>query len=463
MNFSHHFHVFLPIAERVRDVGGRLLFVGGAVRDILLNLETKDFDAEVFGIEENVLLPVLESFGKVELVGKAFSVYKLQHLNLDVSLPRRDVKTAPGHRGFRVEVAPFISFHDAASRRDLTINSMGYDPLTGEILDPFGGRDDIRHKKLRPTDKGRFGEDPLRALRAAVFAARFEMEADDSLRDVMKGQDLSELPGERLREEFVKLFMKSMRPSLCFRLLDEVGLLRFFPEILALKGVPQNTYWHPEGDVWTHTMMVVDYGAQHPPVGHDKRFMLMLAALCHDFGKPLTTTIEEEGAIRAKGHEEAGVAPTETFLRRLKIPRRLEKQIKLLVRHHLKPVQYASPDTPQERFLFLSRELQKEGLTLKDLAWLARVDGMGRTTSFALEGLCPDVDAFSNRADALSADDPLTIADVLTGEDLIEVGYAPGPSMGALLERARHLQYAQNIKSKAKLIQALLKEKRQNG
>lgn len=458
MKSFDHFQIFLPLAQKVRDAGGRFLFVGGAVRDLFLNLETKDFDAEVFGLEEADLLKILSHFGKVEMVGKAFSVYKLQSLHLDVSLPRRDTKQSVGHRGFSVEVDPFISFPEAASRRDLTINSIGYDPLTGEFFDPFEGQKDIQNKVLRPTDPLRFGEDPLRAMRAAVFAARFEMTASPSLCDVMAHQDLSELPGERLKEEFSKLLTQSQRPSLGFKLLDEVGLLRFFPEIKALQGVPQNTYWHPEGDVWTHTMMVIDYAAQHPLQGGDS-FMLMLAALCHDFGKPLTTTIEPSGAIRAKGHEEKGVPPTGDFLARLRVSRTLEKQIKLLVKHHLKPVQYAPSETPRENFLFLSRDLKKEGLSLQELAWLARADGMGRATSFAKEGICPDVDAFLTRVEALDADNPAVIADILTGEDLLTKGYAPGPHLGDLLDKARLFQYREGISTKEALIEALFKNK----
>jgi tRNA nucleotidyltransferase (CCA-adding enzyme) len=455
MTLFRHLDPFLPLAEAVRAAGGRLVFVGGCVRDAFLGVPTKDSDAEVFGLTEPMLLPILSQFDHVEMVGKAFSVYKLQGLHLDVSLPRRDIKQGPGHRGFLVEADPFISFEEAASRRDLTINSLGYDPLSGDVLDPFHGQLDIKDKILRPTNPARFGEDPLRALRAAVFAARFEMEPHKSLLPLMAQQNLGELPGERLRDEIEKLFAKSQAPSRCFKLLDRTGLLKFFPEIAALKGVPQHTYWHPEGDVWTHTMMVVDYAAKNPRRGGD-HVMLMLAALCHDFGKPLTTTVEPDGAIRAKDHEEKGIIPTGVFLKRLTLSNRLQQQIKVLVRHHLKPVHYAKPETPRENFLLLARELHEHDLTMADLAWLARADGMGRTTKFALAGECPDVDAFWARTVALGADNPSVIADVLTGKDLLERGYKEGPSLGRLLEKARHLQYAKGLTTKDDVLKTLV-------
>ena len=259
------------IAAAVRNAGGRAVVVGGWVRDHLLGIRSKDVDVEVFGLDAARLESLLGGFGKVHAVGRAFGVFRVGDVDVDFSLPRRDSKRGPGHRGFDVAPDPSLDFAEAARRRDLTVNSIGIDPLTGEVLDPHGGRGDLERRVLRATDPARFPEDPLRGLRVAQLAARLEMAPDGELIALCRGLDLAELSGERVFEEFRKLLLRAARPSLGFKVLEDTGLLRFFPELDALRGVPQDPEWHPEGDVWVHTLMVLDVAASLRGAGGEYR------------------------------------------------------------------------------------------------------------------------------------------------------------------------------------------------
>ncbi len=250
------------IAKSVRDAGGRALVVGGWVRDHLLGLRSKDVDIEVFGLGARRLEALLAGFGPVHAVGRAFGVFRVGGIDVDFSLPRRDSKRGPGHRGFQVAPDPSLDFAEAARRRDLTINSIGIDPLTGEVLDPHGGRRDAQRRVLRATDPERFPEDPLRGLRVAQLAARLEMAPDEELVALCRTLDLGELSGERVFDELAKLLLRAAKPSIGFHVLEDTGQLRFFPELDALRGVPQDPEWHPEGDVWVHTLMVLDVAAR---------------------------------------------------------------------------------------------------------------------------------------------------------------------------------------------------------
>ena len=251
----------VEIAKAVRDAGGRALVVGGWVRDRLLGGRSKDVDIEVFGLDVERLEALLASVGTVHAVGRAFGVYRVGGIDADFSLPRRDSKRGPGHRGFDVAPDPSLEFTEAARRRDLTVNSIGIDPLTGAVLDPHGGRRDLARGVLRATDPARFPEDPLRGLRVAQLAARLEMTPDEELVALCRTLDLSELSGERVFDEFTKLLLRAAKPSIGLRVLEDTGQLRFFPELDALRGVPQDPKWHPEGDVWVHTLMVLDVAA----------------------------------------------------------------------------------------------------------------------------------------------------------------------------------------------------------
>jgi tRNA nucleotidyltransferase (CCA-adding enzyme) len=420
----------LAVARAVHEAGGRALIVGGWVRDELLGRESKDLDIEVFGIPAPRLRTLLERLGRVDAVGESFSVYKLG--GIDISLPRRESKTARGHKGFTIEGDPDLSVEDAARRRDFTINAMSRDPLTGELVDPFGGRLDLEARVLRAVDPRTFGDDSLRVLRAIQFAARFELTLDEPTKALCRTVPLDDLPAERIWGEIEKLLLHAERPSRGLALALELGLLdRLFPELKTLVGCPQEPEWHPEGDVWVHTLLVVDEArARLNGLERGRAAAVMLGALCHDLGKPATTAFVD-GRIRSIGHEEQGVAPATALLDRLNVYSfdgfDVRTTVLGIVAHHLKPGMFRKSPTPVGDGAF-RRLAQKVDLEL--LARVAKADCLGRTGPFD----CSAMDWFLERARALGVEHapprPLVM-----GRHLLELGLAPGPQVGAILKQ----------------------------
>lgn len=429
----------LDIARAIARAGGRAVLVGGWVRDRLLGLDSKDYDFEVYGMPVEALEKAIGQFGEVIEVGKTFGVLRVKGIEIDFSVPRRDNKVGRGHTGFRVEFDPHMPFSEAARRRDLTMNSIGLDPLSGELLDPHGGAEDLRRKVLRATDPRTFPEDPLRALRVAQFRARFEMEPDEELRRLCAALDLADLSGERIWEEFAKLFLKSRWPSLGFKFLEETGLLRFFPEIQAMVGVPQDPAWHPEGTVWEHTLLVLDEAARLRPGDPEEDLVLLYGALCHDLGKPLTTFTDGDGRIRSPSHEAEGVPPAERLLNRVRAPNAFIAKVSALVRYHLAPAHYAAQEATPRAYRRLARKLEEVGLSMTFLELVARADHFGRTTPEALARQFPAGEAFVAAAHRYAVEEH-AVKDVVMGRHLIARGMAPGPHFGKILARCREVQ-----------------------
>ncbi len=300
------------IVRELDAVGFRALIVGGAVRDALLGLDPKDFDIEVYGVSYDRLAQILARYGRVDLVGKSFGVVKLE--GHDFSVPRRDSKTGAHHRDFETTFDPAITPKEAASRRDFTINAMAFDPVSGELLDFFGGREDLQNRVLRATSDA-FSEDPLRVLRGMQFACRFDLKLDPATARMARAisDQYSTIATERVAEEFNKWARKSTRPGLIGPYLFQSGWLSHFPEIERLRGVPQDPEWHPEGDVFVHTMHVLNAAArvaERERVEGDDRAVLMFAALTHDFAKADVTALRQrDGRLRWSyyGHERSGV------------------------------------------------------------------------------------------------------------------------------------------------------------
>lgn len=432
---SPTFALSRAIAEAVREAGGRALIVGGWCRDRLLGHAAKDIDLEVFRLPADPLRSLLERFGTVQTVGESFTVYKVGPI--DVALPRRESKVARGHRGFDVRGDPDMSFEDAARRRDFTINAVGFDPLTGEWLDPFGGRDDLRRHVLRAVDPRTFAEDSLRVLRAVQFAARFDLALDPATAALSRAIPLDDLPAERIWGEMEKLLLQAPRPSIGFAVaLDLLVVDRLFPEMRALVGCAQEADWHPEGDVWVHTLLVIDNAVeQATDLDRARRLTIMLGAVCHDFGKPATTEFRD-GRIRSFNHEEAGVAPTLQFLDRLNIHTidgfPVRAQVVGLTAHHLKPGMWHKVRDEVSDGAF-RRLAQKVDLEL--LARLARADCTGRTGEFD----CSAMDWFLARARALGVEHRPP-APLLLGRHLLELGVSPGPRVGEILRRVYERQ-----------------------
>ncbi|MBU1642972.1 HD domain-containing protein [bacterium] len=436
----------LPVVDHLIAKNCRPVVVGGYLRDTLLNIPSKDIDIEVFGIAaldqlETLLLP----FGKVNSVGKSFGVLKLRldDLEIDFSLPRREEKIAKGHKGFSVKLDGFISFTEAAERRDFTINAMGYDLTERKLLDPFNGQGDLREKHLNPVSTKTFAEDPLRLYRAVQLAARFELTVSQQLldlaREMIRKKMLDELPKERIFEEFKKLFLKSRRPSIGFALMDQLGMLNYFPELKALKGVPQDPQYHPEGDVWTHTMMVLDAVTKLHGKDAKTNLRLSLAALCHDLGKA-NTTESVDGKIRAPAHEITGLALTQALLERVTDEKMLIEGILPLVRHHLKPLQFYKEGAGSADICRLANMVN-----IKELIILSKADFLGRSTDEAEKGEYRAGEWLEERADALHVLHAPLIP-LLQGRDLINAGFTPSKRFKEILQKAYDKQLDGEIK-----------------
>ncbi|HEX8475790.1 MAG TPA: HD domain-containing protein [Pyrinomonadaceae bacterium] len=433
----------LKLAQAVRDAGGRSLLVGGCVRDGLMGWPVKDWDVEVYGLAPERLRRLLDSFGQVNVVGEAFTVYKLGQ-DLDVSLPRRERKTGRGHRGFVIEGDPSMEFADAARRRDFTINAILQDPLTDEIIDPFDGRADLQDGILRAVACETFAEDSLRVLRAAQFAARFEFDIEARTVELCRAIDLSDLPPERIWGELEKILLRARRPSVGFHWLDRLGAnAQLFPEIEVLKGVPQEADWHPEGDVDVHTWLTLDRARELvDDLDYPRQITVMLAALCHDFGKPATTEFLE-GRWRSRGHDEAGVAPTFAFLDRLKIftleGYDVRAQTVELVRAHLKPGEFylKREEIGDGAFRRLARRCE-----LELLYRVARADTLGRNAEWVPRERWFDAvpqEWFIARARELMVEQRPP-ARLLLGRHLLALGLKPGPLVGRIGDAVYEMQ-----------------------
>ena len=420
----------LALAHAARDVGGRALLVGGWVRDRLLGHASKDFDVEVFGVPADRLRAIVEGLGRVDTVGESFTVFKIGPM--DVSLPRRESKIGRGHRGFAVEGDPTLSIREAARRRDFTINAMSYDPLTDETLDPFGGQQDLEARILRVVDPATFADDSLRVLRALQFVARFTLTVDDETRRLLRAIPLDDLPSERVWGEVEKLLLIADRPSLGLQLALELDVVdRLWPEMKPLVGCPQDPEWHPEGDVWVHTLMVVDQartrinGMERGPAA-----AMMLGAICHDLGKPVTTAFLD-GRVKSPGHEVAGLLPATRLLDRLNVHTLdgfdVRKAVLGLTAHHMAPHSFRKSPTPVGDGAF-RRLAQKVDLEL--LARFCQADCNGRTGTFD----CSAMDWFLDRARRLGIEHAPPKPLVL-GRHLLEIGVQPGPDMGKLLKK----------------------------
>jgi tRNA nucleotidyltransferase (CCA-adding enzyme) len=433
----------VALSRAIRAAGGRALLVGGCVRDELMGLRPKDWDLEVYQLDSAHLRQVLDQFGSVNAVGEAFTVYKLAH-DLDVSIPRRERKSGRGHKAFVIEGDPAMSIEEATRRRDFTINAILQDPLTGKLIDPFHGQRDIEQRVLRAVSAETFVEDSLRVLRAAQFASRFQFEIDPETVALCRTIDLSDLPAERVWGEFEKLLLQSARPSIGLGWLRRLGAVeKIFPEIQSLIDVPQDPEWHPEGDVFVHTQLVLDRARELiDELSYPRQVTVMLAALAHDFGKPATTQLSD-GRFRSLGHDEAGVAPTESFLSRLNVHTidgyNVRGQVVALVRDHLKPGEFFKKrdEVGDGAFRRLARRCEPDLLYR-----VAKADSLGRNAEWVPREKWYGSEAqewFIERTRELAVEhrppDP-----ILLGRHLLELGVEPGPAMGEITRAVYELQ-----------------------
>ncbi len=419
------------IARAVEQAGGRAYFVGGCVRDALLGHPSKDADMEVFGLDEAVLLRLLQRDFQVNVVGRAFGVFKLRGLELDVSLPRRESKQGTGHRGFAVTGDPHMSPHEAASRRDFTLNALSWDPLSGELVDPFNGRADLEKRILRHTSD-KFSEDPLRVLRAMQFLARFELTIAPETLELCRSITPEDLPRERLFAEWEKLILKGVRPSLGLTFLKDSGWVQYTPELATLIDCPQDPKWHPEGDVWTHTLHCMDAFARQRTGDGWEDLVVGLAVLCHDMGKPDTTYTDEDGRIRSPRHDIEGIIPAERFLRRLTAHQQLIEDVLILVETHMRPAELHKTQASDTAVRRLARKVGR----IDRLIRVARADMGGRPP---LSEEFPAGSWLLERAEALAVKDAAP-GPLIQGRHLIELGLKPGPHFSPMIDACYEAQ-----------------------
>lgn len=452
----------LELANNIKEKGGRALLVGGFVRDYLMGRISKDFDIEVYGLDASEVEKIVKSFGDVKEAGKAFGILKMildNDLEIDVSLPRTDSKIGIGHRGFEIKTDPFMSIEDAARRRDFTMNSVAADPLTGQLYDPFHGVEDIRNKILRITDKERFKDDPLRILRALQFIGRFSLDLDNESRFVFQEMlpQLNELPKERIGEEWKKLLLKSEKPSLGLSAGMSLGVFKeIHPELNQLYNTVQEPEWHPEGNVWDHTIMVVDEAAEivrREKLEGDKALTILLAALCHDFGKPEVTEFRE-GRIKSIGHEAAGEEPTVKFLNALCISNNIVDKVVKLVINHLVPNSFFQEERKGSVITDGAiRRLAKRlyPATIEELVLVSEADHFGRASS-----IVEKEDPINSYNDVYQAGNCLLErarrldvgsakpTDLIRGREWIDLGFKSGINIGRMIDLSNQLRDEMN-------------------
>ena len=443
MSIQNDRRIALKIAEAVAQKGGKVYFVGGCVRDALLGKECKDFDIEVHGIGYDTLKQILETLGKPKLMGASFGVFGLSGCDLDIAMPRKEKATGRGHKDFEIYVDPFIGEANAAARRDFTINAMMQDVLTGEILDFYGGHEDLKRRILRHVKAETFVEDPLRVYRGAQFAARFGFELAPETIELCRSMDLSPLSRERVYEELNKALLKAEKPSIFFEELRRMDSLQtHFPELEGLIGVRQDPIWHPEGDVWTHTMMVVDEAARLRAKAQKPRFF-MLSALCHDFGKKYAFQPDGE-RIHASGHETAGLEDIQAFLERLTNEAEAFRYVPNMTILHMQPCQLVRQQSEKNAYM----QLFDKSVCPEDLLLLAQADTNGKTGGDGFERYC------SRLYEMLRAYKDLMALPQVRGADLLAAGMKPGPEIGRAVASAHEL-HLQGIPKEDALQQVL--------
>lgn len=431
------------ISYRLKSYNAKAILIGGRVRDHFLDKESKDYDVEVYGIDSiTKLQEILSEFGSVNLVGKSFGVLKLNIDNdeHDFSLPRTEHKTGNLHQDFETISDGNMGYDEAFKRRDFTINSIGYDIETAEFIDPYGGINDIKNRILKHTNSSTFTEDPLRVYRAVQFMARFNLTIDESTfnlcKKIVENGELDFLPNERIYEELKKLLTKSKKPSIGFELMRSLGILKYFPELRAIIDIPQDPIWHPEGDVWTHTMMCINEMAKMTKLETDDEKLnekLLWAILCHDFGKATHTQIKEN-EITAIGHEDAGIEPMRNFMYRLTNEHSLVDAIEPLIVYRSAPSQLYQNGAKSPAIKRLATKVN-----IEELVRVARADFLGRTTKESLLGVYEAGDWLLNKAKELNVQNNAP-APLLQGRDLISLGLTPSPEFKKILNQAYEAQ-----------------------
>lgn len=426
------------IAQCVAEKGGKTYLVGGYVRDLLMGIHSKDIDIEIHGVEPDELEHILDGLGTRTEMGASFGVYGLRGYDIDIAMPRKEEATGRGHKDFKIYVDPFLGTYKAAMRRDFTINAMMQDVLTGEIIDHFGGQEDLKKGVIRHVNPHTFAEDPLRVLRGAQFAARFEFTIAPETIELSRTMDLTTLAKERVMSELEKALLKANHPSIFFEEMKKMDQLDdWFLHLTDLIGLVQPPKYHPEGDVWNHTMLVLDSVASlrdkaENPLG------LMLAALTHDLGKITATTVEN-GEIHAYGHAKAGDPFVKEFLDQITNETKLIRYVRNMTTLHMLPYEVARENRGKKA----TNNLFDKAISPSDLLLLSTADQMGKGSG----RIIPEYETFLQ--ERLSWYQYTMAQPCVMGADLIKAGLKPGPKFSEILAFAHDLQLSNIGKEEA--------------
>lgn len=431
------------IATTISNAGGDLLIVGGAVRDWLLGIESNDIDLECYGVPFSTLTEILKPFGKIDVVGQKFSVLKLttKAEDYDIALPRTETKIGGQHTDFEIDVDHTLDYKTAFGRRDITINAIGYRIGNGRIIDPYNGCKDLDASIIRHTTAA-FADDPLRVMRIMQFVGRFQFSVVQETVHLCYSlvNEFHTLYKERVWTEFEKLLLKCELPSMGFRFLVECGWIKHFSELDALQGVQQELEWHPEGDVFEHTMYVLDAAAaiaRREKLDKNDTIVLLLAALCHDLGKAVTTVqMEKKGVMRwtAPNHDKAGIPLTYSLLDKMGVPKKYHVAVVTLVSEHMAHINSVGAKGVRK----LLNRLAMGETNLKMLSYVVESDMNGRPPKKG--GLPECFEYFFTIEGEQPKTQRGTIKHLINGTHLSEFGYVQGREMGDELKRLYELQ-----------------------
>ena len=463
MNLQSVPAAILKLVARINAAGGRGFLVGGSVIDILNKRSVKDWDIEVFGLDWSRLEQIFSDL-QPKTVGKAFGIMKLnvEGLDVDLNIPRVDNKVGVGHSDFEVVMDPNMSVREAARRRDFSINTLAVDLSTGKVVDEWGGLNDLSNGILRATDAELFVQDPLRALRAMQLLPRKAKKLDPETMTLIRGMvdEFQHLAVERVHEEWRKLLLKADKPSIGIEFLVDSGWIKHFPELQALRGVGQSPDWHPEGDVWVHSLLAVDAAAElRDSLPEEDREVILFSALLHDVGKPETTITPgmvaadeapAEMLWTAHGHDRKGMAPADEFMQRLtgaEGGKKLRRKVTRLVGEHMQPWGLTSGEAKQGAWSRLHRRLGADGVTLRHLASVCQCDACATSTDWRTRSLKSGEPNWEHETSQKVLDWAWEFENAppdpkVQGRDLIARGMKPGREFGVILGKCLELQDA---------------------
>lgn len=425
--------------------GGRILVVGGAVRDAVLGLNPKDHDFEVYGLSWNQVLKVLSPLGRVNEVGKSFGIIKLTSLHnkdLDISFPLRENVTGRGYRGIESKIDPTITPREAASRRDFTFNAMAYDPGRREFFDFFGGIKDLHEKVLRFIGPA-FSEDPERVRRGMQFAARFGLTASPETLTLCKSllPLANTSPLSRVWGEWEKWALKGKQPSVGLRFLRDCGWVATVPELQALVGLPFGS--SNEDDAFEYTAHICDAGVQiseQESLTGRARIILLFACVGHYMGQHNRELITADSNIIGHGQVEASQSIAQ-MLERIGAPKTIKAKVIPLVRWHSVYITHSDQFQNQPRATVQTLAENLQPATIREWAQVVAA------TQKELHPLLTSnpVSAWVQKAEEAGCDNG-PIAGVLQGRHLLTIRMEPGPKMGELLRVARQAQVADKFR-----------------